>query len=490
MSTESEELLRETLLNVERARTLARGLQLESEALLRGFQRIADAEPDEIFARLIEVLGEVLRFEGAFIVEFDEDGLGRARAATHDGFRGVRWELEGPFKRALDRRPVALFDVREVHAWRMVAGCMPIRVTSALLGGITTSTLRAVLVCTHSRRAFFTRGHARLLGKFSPLAAGAVLRIRALERERELLARTRWTNVLLRREIGERIAAERQLRQAQILMLQNEEQSALGRLVAGVARELHHPLAFVTETHDTIQARLDVLRRMLMMQLPALGSAAREHAEALFADLHDLATRHRRGTTRMASFVESLGKLSERDVEGFSRASIDEVIRETLTIVRPKWGRLSIVHRPCKIELECRPFKLTQALMNLLDRAADAALHACGERRGRVVIESERDGEDILIRVSDNGGELPEEQRVGLLNSLAASLRSSASAGGAVEAGERAGPRTSIGIEICRSIVEEHRGTLGAHEVGEGMCFTLRLPRSQDGSEVSASTPP
>ncbi len=468
MPTTSEELLRESLLDLDRARAVERARRRETEQLLHGLKAITDAEPGEVFDNLIEVLSELLELEGAFIVVFDRDGLGSVPSASHRGFRGVRWELEGPFLRALERRPVTLFDVDELPAWRNNRGCLPLRVKSALLGGITTPGLRAVLVCTHSDRAFFTRAHARMLRAFSPIATQALLRIKAREREHALLEQARWTNLRLRREIGERISAERQLRQTQISLIQSEELSTLSRLIVGITHELESPLSFIADTHETIQARISTLQGVLREHAPALDPATREHVDALFEDIHDLAVRHQRGTTRVSSFLRTLVEVARMGDDGaYRRTSVDDVIRESLTITRPRWRRLTFTHRRSDLDLECRPLELTQALMNLIDHAADAACSARGERDARVAIEASLDDDDLLIHISDNSGRFAEETWAGFFDPL---LPPSVS---------RPRRPSRLPLAISRNIAREHRGALDCEAFGDGTRFTLRLPREQ-----------
>lgn len=402
---------------------------------------------------------------------FDDDDLGAVPSASHRGFRGVRWELDAAFRRALARRSTTLFDVAELRSWRGNLGCLPLPVRSALLGGIVTPQLRAVLVCTHSRPAFFTRAHARVLRSFSPIATQALLRIHARERERALLEQARWTNLRLRREIGERIAAERQLQQRQVALIQGEELSTLARVISGIAHELERPVDFIIETHDTIQARVATLQSVLREHASALDPAAREHIGALFEDLHDLAVRHDRGTARVSGFLRTLAVAARKGGDGaFRRAAIDDVIRESLTITRPRWSRLTITHRPSNLDVECRPLELTQALMNLIDLAADAACSARGEREARVAIESALDEDDLVIRVSDNSGRLADEAWAGIYFDPRAP----------------APGRGRLPLAISRNIAVEHRGALDCEASAEGTRFTLRLPRRQARADVRA----
>ncbi|MCB1772994.1 MAG: GAF domain-containing protein, partial [Gammaproteobacteria bacterium] len=194
---DNEETLREALIDLAQAREQEARQRVESEGLLRGLQVLIEpADKAEMFTRLLEVMRGVLQFEQACVLTGQGDGQLRPIATTSDQFDDTVWVTDRLFQRALEGRPTAAFDVGTIVEWRSQPDSARQGVTSALHAPLRGGDAPALLVCTHSRRAFFNREHVRLAQRFAPLAAQALLnaeasdlafRQRLLEREKSAM---------------------------------------------------------------------------------------------------------------------------------------------------------------------------------------------------------------------------------------------------------------------------------------------------------------
>ncbi|MDN4053928.1 ATP-binding protein [Massilia sp. YIM B02763] len=107
--------------------------------------------------------------------------------------------------------------------------------------------------------------------------------------------------------------------------------------------------------------------------------------------------------------------------------------------------------------------RLTQVVSNLLNNAAKYT-----PRGGSIVLAAERDGDQALIAVSDNGIGIPADALDDVFTMFTqVSQESQAVPGG-----------LGIGLSLVKSLVELHGGTISAASAGPnlGSVFTVRLP--------------
>src|SRR5262249_43491834 len=107
--------------------------------------------------------------------------------------------------------------------------------------------------------------------------------------------------------------------------------------------------------------------------------------------------------------------------------------------------------------------RLSQVVGNLLTNAAKYT-----ERAGRIWLTVERDREDVVIRVQDNGLGIAPEMLPRLFDLFMQADRSVHRSQGGL----------GIGLTLVKRLVEVHRGSVTAFSDGpsKGSTFTIRLP--------------
>jgi signal transduction histidine kinase len=119
---------------------------------------------------------------------------------------------------------------------------------------------------------------------------------------------------------------------------------------------------------------------------------------------------------------------------------------------------------PDDLRARVDPDLVGRLVENLLDNAVRYA-----PRGGKVVVAASREGDDLVIRVGNNGPAVPAPERERIFGRYYR-----------LEA-RRAGARANrgLGLYFCKLAVEAHGGTIAVEETDElPTCFVLRIPQS------------
>lgn len=250
------------------------------------------------------------------------------------------------------------------------------------------------------------------------------------QRTRELLAArddlTR-VNETLEQRVTDGIAA---LREA-------ERMAAYGRLVAGVAHEVRHPIF-------ALQAAAYVL-----------GDSLRNR-EDLRSQLRTLELETKRMGTLMTELLE-FAKPAALDPAPTDPAS---VVTEAVEVLQAEHGPgalpVTIVSEEGLPRVVMDRGRILQVLVNLMENASK---HAKGATAIKVRVALDGPSQ-ITFSVDDDGGGILREHLISVFDPFFTTGRG-----------------TGLGLAIVRRIVSDHRGTVDVtSEPGRGARFTIRLP--------------
>ncbi len=231
--------------------------------------------------------------------------------------------------------------------------------------------------------------------------------------------------------------------------------------LATLAHELRNPLAPLSNALQVL--RLAGGDAAMAQEARAVMERQLAHLVRLVDDLLDVS----RITT---------GKIELRK----ERVSVHAVVESALETSRPlidQGGlRLSVQLPDEPLQLEADPTRLAQVLANLLNNAAKYT-----DRGGNVKLSAQRQGEDVLIRVEDDG--------IGIAPDVLPRLFEIFSQ--ADPAVDRARGGLGIGLSLVRGLVRLHAGSVEVHSdgPGSGSRFTVRLPLATAADAGTAPTP-
>jgi PAS domain S-box-containing protein len=269
---------------------------------------------------------------------------------------------------------------------------------------------------------------------------------------------------LLARQAADYIARRRAEDQREALLISAERareaaeraNRAKDEFLAMLGHELRNPLSAVRNA--VAAATLDETSRGRALEI------ARRQTDQLGRIVDDLldVARITRGRVPLRKKRVALADVLERTVEG-ARALMDER------------GHSITLRLPAEpIHMEADAARLEQAVANLLANAAKYT-----DPGGSVTVSGERDGEDAVIRVRDNGIGIAPDVLPGVFDLFAQGERSL----------DRAQGGLGIGLTLVRRIVELHGGTVVATSagIGRGAEFVIRMRALPAGIEVAAA---
>jgi two-component system, NtrC family, sensor kinase len=323
-----------------------------------------------------------------------------------------------------------------------------------------------------------------------------------LEATMSLLIDDRGANVIsVMRDVSARIAQEaertalqEQLRERNVeleasltrvktmqeTLVQSEKMASIGQLTAGIAHEINNPLSFVSSNLERFDEYFAEAKRLIDGVRSEFAGvpdpAIRNSLQARFAQLEqeadfafvsesftELMKHTQEGTDRIRKIVAQLKGFSRIAEPGFESADINAALEDSVLFT---WNELKYkvtVNRDLTAipTVECNLSEIKQVFVNLLVNAS----HAIPER-GEITLRTIVDGERVLIAIGDTGTGIPPENLKRIFDPFFTT--------------KPVGKGTGLGLWICSTIIEKHRGTLTVEsELGKGTTFTITLPLRQ-----------
>ena len=266
-------------------------------------------------------------------------------------------------------------------------------------------------------------------------------------------------------------AALRELRATQQQLIQSEKMASLGELTAGIAHEIQNPLNFVNNFADVSQELVAELEAEQARPTPDAGLEA-ELLRDLRHNLHKINLHGQRAASIVKGMLaHSRQSTGERQLTDLN-ALADEYLRLAYHGLRARDKTFNATLKTDFAALlplvPAVPGDLGRVLLNLLTNA----FYAVQKRQQAgatgyqptVAVATCREGDEVEIRIRDNGTGIPEAARTKIFQPFFTTKPS--------------GEGTGLGLSLAHDIVVQgHGGTLTvASQEGEFTEFVVRLP--------------
>ena len=266
--------------------------------------------------------------------------------------------------------------------------------------------------------------------------------------------------IAVKQDVTARRRMEDELRNA--VRAANAANQAKSQFLANMSHELRTPLNAIIGFSQVLQEEYfgDLTEKQAEYVADILESG--EHLLSLINDILDL------------SKIES-GKL---ELE-FSDVAVNQVLESSLTLIRQKARKhgitltLNVAPEIEGVTITADERKLRQVLLNLLSNAAKFTPDG-----GKITVEANKQGEEIVISVSDTGIGIPAEEQARIFDEFHQVGQ---------PADKPAG--TGLGLAISKRIVEMHGGTIGVESagIGKGSRFYFTIPMRPQGKRGELS---
>jgi PAS domain S-box-containing protein len=288
-----------------------------------------------------------------------------------------------------------------------------------------------------------------------------------------------------KQELQDKLLAEMKERERIGIELQlSQKLESVGRLAAGIAHEINTPIQYVGDSVYFLRSAFDDFDKLFeSMQSAAavLPDAAQRDAhlheiaelekkydiEYLRAEVPKAFTRTFDGVERVTNIVKAMKEFAHPDANEQSPVDLRHALETTLLVASNEYKYVAKVRTEFDDlpQVVCNVGELNQVFLNLIVNAAHAIKDAGKDPdSGEIVVRAAAEGDQAVIRVSDNGCGVPKENLSKLYDPFFTT--------------KEVGRGTGQGLAISHSIVvDKHGGDISvSSEVGVGTQFTVRLP--------------
>ena len=287
------------------------------------------------------------------------------------------------------------------------------------------SVIGIVQVVSEKDFAAFGEDDLYLLTVISSLAAVSIQNARLYERQKEALEDAR--------------RAHEDLVKTQAELINKEKLATVGQLASGIAHEIKNSLGPVSLVH-------------LLRERHPEDEVLQEYTDLILES-----------NNRILSIISEVASFTQGETRVYERkpTSLHPLLESVVNFLKfdrtvKQAGVKLHIHEPVTVDVNGDRIK--QVIINLIRNAAQSL----PEKEGSINVTLDRDGDDAVIRVVDNGCGIPEENLAKIWTPFFTT---------------KEGTGMGLGLDISRMIIDEHDGEMECSgTVGGGTIMTIRLP--------------
>lgn len=286
--------------------------------------------------------------------------------------------------------------------------------------------------------------------------------------------------ILLVEDVTDKLAFERELRQAQKL-------ESIGQLAAGIAHEINTPIQyvgdnilFIKDSFEDLTTAISAYDDLLQaVKTDSLTDAIVKNVSKCIetADLPYLKEeiphaidQSLEGVLRVTEIVRAMRDFSHPGSDQKSIVDLNNAIKNTITVARNEWKYVADMELnldPLLTEVLCFPGEINQVLLNIIVNAAHSiadVLQQDKEKKGKISISTLKNDKAAVIKISDTGGGIPKDIQHRIFDPFFTT--------------KGVGKGTGQGLAIAHTVItEKHGGNLYFEtKPNKGTTFIIELP--------------
>ncbi|MDR0382443.1 MAG: PAS domain-containing sensor histidine kinase [Spirochaetaceae bacterium] len=247
----------------------------------------------------------------------------------------------------------------------------------------------------------------------------------------------------------------------EVRLRQAENLASLTTVAAGIAHEIKNPLG-------SLSIHVQLMQKLLNRAADNAASASRQ---TVLPD--NVLVPYAKFNKHISTVNKEIQRLNQIVVDFLFairpiaiypvKSDINELIKEIIKFVHYELKNAKIKYK-LKLEKDIPAVVIDkkyikQALLNLIKNAIEAMADSGG---GLLTISAESDEKTVKIRVRDNGPSIPESDMARIFEPyFTTKIKGS-----------------GLGLTLAFKIIREHSGDINvSSKPGEGVCFTIKLPR-------------
>ncbi|WP_120500750.1 ATP-binding protein [Roseovarius sp. EL26] len=267
------------------------------------------------------------------------------------------------------------------------------------------------------------------------------------------------------------------LKKTQSSLIHAEKMASLGQLTAGIAHEIKNPLNFVNNFSKLSMEMMDELVDVLKEPLGSLKEDDREDAEDLIQTVVGNLQKIGVHGHRADSIVKNMLLHSREGTTEKQRVGLNTLVQEAANLA---YHGARATDKTFNVDVqtdfdgevgdvECLPQELQRVVLNMCSNGMYEAARNAGSygREPILKVSTQRMGRRYEVRVTDNGGGIPEDMRDKIFNPFFTT--------------KPTGEGTGLGLSMSFDIIKQHDGGLSFEtELGQGTTFLFYLPAPND----------
>ncbi|HET8719373.1 MAG TPA: ATP-binding protein [Candidatus Nitrosotenuis sp.] len=215
--------------------------------------------------------------------------------------------------------------------------------------------------------------------------------------------------------------------------MKKEKVLAIGELAARLAHDIRNPLSIIKNSMD-----------MLIASNPDIDEKTSETYRRI-----------QRAVERIAYQIDDVLNFVKPRIISLQNISLNKILRSiTMRVKAPDTIRIILPENDIEVTVDVVNIEIV--FVNLMTNAIQAM-----DGQGSITITAEQDDENTIIRVSDSGPGIPSD----IIGNIFDPLFTTKQTG------------TGLGLVSCKTIVEQHGGTISASSSESGATFTITIPR-------------